>query len=75
MQAWYWTLRKLPLLYNLGKFSQVFFLFPDYIVIWALATAWKTEKKKINSAPLLIKSAWSLWQNATREKQQLTLGF
>lgn len=33
------------------------------------------KRKKINSASLLIKGAWSLWQNAMREKQQLTLGF
>lgn len=35
----------------------------------------KEEKKKINSAPSLIKSAPSRWQNAMREKLRLTLAF
>lgn len=33
------------------------------------------KRKKINSAPLLIKSAWNLWQNAMREKAAIDFGF
>jgi len=41
------------------------------MVIWDLATV----GKKVDSASLLIKSAWSLWQSAMLEKKQLTLVF